>query len=72
MADHLKTGQIVSHFEWFTSLDRLMKKRVIKNILFMPKRSRLVDLKSGQKTSGLSPFENWIVRISDVDCMAGL
>ena len=40
--DHLKSG--------LTSLDRFIKKRVIKIILFMPKRSRLVVF--------LLPFEN--------------
>jgi hypothetical protein len=27
-----------------------------------------MHLKTEQKPSGLSPFENWIVRISDVGC----
>ncbi len=41
---HSKSGQICPDFECFLSpsLDRFIKKRVIKNILFMPKRSRLV------------------------------
>jgi hypothetical protein len=37
-----KIGRICPVFEWSTSLDRFIKKRVIKNILFMPKQSRLV------------------------------
>jgi hypothetical protein len=64
--------------EW--SLPRpLYKEKSHKNILFMPKRPRLVikisspDFecirKPDKNPSGLSPFKNQIVRISDVDCI---
>jgi hypothetical protein len=61
---HSKTGLFCPVFEWWTSLYRFIKKRVIKNILFMPKRSRLAIQQ---------PDKNRIrklttVRYSDVHC----
>ncbi len=44
---HLKTGLFRPDFEWSTSLDRFIKKRVMNKIFFMPKRSRLVRKISG-------------------------
>jgi hypothetical protein len=65
---HLKTGPFEtrtqkSGFRMVASLDRFIKKRVIKNNLFMPKRSRLVrkNIRSGlQMVSAILflPFES--------------
>jgi hypothetical protein len=45
-------------FEWFTSLDRFMKKRAITNILLVTKQSRLVVLK-GPVLNGIRKPDKW-------------
>jgi hypothetical protein len=58
-----KSGQIGPDFEWSTSLDRFIKKRVMNKIFLMPKRSRLVIKISSPdfewlKQNGRQAFKN--------------
>jgi hypothetical protein len=52
------------------SINRFIKKRVIKNILFMTKRSRLVikisgpDLYGKNKMAAMPPFDNRTLKVS--------
>jgi hypothetical protein len=80
---HSKPGQIMSGFGMVASLDRFIKKRVIKNILFMTKRSRLVyrlicrsrpfDIwtvwNPDSKSVERWPFESRTIHFSDVYCI---
>ena len=49
----------MSGFRMLASLDRFIKKIVIKNILFMPKRSRLGD-KKHSKSGQICPVLEWL------------
>jgi hypothetical protein len=62
--------EYLSGYRIFTKLDRFIHKRVIKNVLFMPKRSSLAE--SGYQKSGLSQIDFLItelVRLSKFDCI---
>jgi hypothetical protein len=58
---HSKTGLFSPDFEWSTSLDRFIKKRVMNKLFFIPKRSSLAGKKAGLN------FE-WI-RKSNTNCV---